>query len=80
MNSSLPQLKFKINEKEYEIIELNKLLEIEKNKNKINNEIIKDKDVEINNLNKIFKVFEEIISSIDKISKNCINNKLKIIF
>ena len=81
-------LNLKIKKKEYEIIELKKLLEIEKQKVIVNNNIIKSKEKEIQNINKIFKAFEDILLSKEKIIKkgiiddniikNILNEKEKI--
>ena len=67
MESNLVLLKLKIKKNEYEIIELKKLLEIEKQKVIVNNSIIKSKEKEIQNIGKIFKTFEDILLSKEKI-------------
>jgi hypothetical protein len=81
-------LNLKIKKKEYEIIELKKLLEIENQKVIVNNNIIKSKEKEIQNIGKIFKAFEDILLSKEKIIKkgiiddniikNILNEKEKI--
>ena len=70
MESNQVLLKMKIKKNEYENLELKQLLETEKKKVIVNNCIIKSKEKEIQNINKIFKAFEDILLSREKIIKN----------
>ena len=74
INNEIVQLKKEINEKKYKNEELKKDLEIQKNKNKVADSLIIEKDIEINNFLKKFKLIEEIMKSKGEVTKENYNS------